>query len=465
MRGTYGGLGRIAAMAVGLAVLAALVFADGARAGTYRVARCGWGVDAELPAVEAAPWSGSVSDSCGQPEGGVRFEVLPRADGGDSLARTFWTAPAGTSIAAAGGIWSTATRPIVVLQVGIEEPGGWLPLASLGETHVPPRPFAVAVPAGTESLEFRLDCILAVDYCVDGLPSRALVREVTLTLADPTPPAVSMVGAALGGGWVRGTVGLEGRAADEGAGVARLEGRIDGAALAVAPVGCAVATIEGEPRATAMRPCPQTAAAPLALDTTEVADGAHRMMVCAADFSGNVGCGEEAPLGVDNSPPALDFVEAAAGGIAVNLRDGFSGPAAGTISVRAGDGGEWRQLPADLHRTGPGEATLRASVPALPAGTYVFRATATDAVGNEASATLQVSGTAAEIRRQAAGAALWPRPGWWRPGWSRRARNEGRRSRREGRARLRRPDPPRRLLAGRSRGRIDLRRSLTAGRD
>ena len=50
--GTDGGdawwLGRIAAMVLALAVVLLLVLADAARAGTYRVAQCGWGIGAEL---------------------------------------------------------------------------------------------------------------------------------------------------------------------------------------------------------------------------------------------------------------------------------------------------------------------------------------------------------------------------------------------------------------------------------
>jgi hypothetical protein len=47
MSGTRGGVGRIVAMGVGLAVALLLLLAGEARAGRYAVAQCGWYVGAD----------------------------------------------------------------------------------------------------------------------------------------------------------------------------------------------------------------------------------------------------------------------------------------------------------------------------------------------------------------------------------------------------------------------------------
>ncbi len=55
------------------------------------------------------------------------------------------------------------------------------------------------------------------------------LSELTLTVEDPLPPAVTLGGALLAPGWHRGTAALELAAADAGAGVAGEEATIDGA--------------------------------------------------------------------------------------------------------------------------------------------------------------------------------------------------------------------------------------------
>jgi hypothetical protein len=408
MAGTRGGLGRIAAMVIGLAVVLVLVLAGAARAGTYRVAQCGWGVGTELAPVEAGFQNGFVTDLClplPGVEAGIGLITQPTSAGGERIARAIWTAPSGTAITAARVVWSGTLQSLTIIQLGNGEGGGFRPYAShtaVLEESVLPQAFAATLPAPARSVEVRMECLMAdVEMCVEPFPSRVLLREVTLTLDDPTPPHASLGGAPPAGGWERGTVGLTASAEDAGAGVDQLEARVDGTPLVAAPVACATATIEGELRATALRPCPATAAASLQLDTTEIADGAHRLAACGMDFAGNVGCADEVALDVDNSPPALEFISSAAGGIAVAVRDTVSGPAAGSIAVRRADSGEWEEVPSELHPSRAGEATLRATLPALDAGTYIFRATARDAAGNEGSTSLLLAGSAAEIRRQA----------------------------------------------------------------
>ncbi len=105
--------------------------------------------------------------------------------------------------------------------------------------------------------------------------------------------------------------------------------------------------IEGETRGTKLQPCPPTATQAVAVDTTRLADGAHVLRGCAADFSGGQGCAPDATVEVDNSPPAISFAAAAEGQVAATVSDRYSGPASGTISVRRAATEAWTDLPTD----------------------------------------------------------------------------------------------------------------------
>jgi hypothetical protein len=163
-----------------------------------------------------------------------------------------------------------------------------------------------------------------------------------------------------------------------------------------------VATIEGESRATKLQPCPATTARSVEVDTTRLADGPHTVRGCATDFSGSQGCAPDSGIEVDNSPPAISFATAAEGEVAATVSDRYSGPAAGTISVRRAEADAWTDLPTTLDPEGAGTATLTARLPDLRAGVYLFRAVAADVAGNTGSAQLRVAGSPAELRRQAA---------------------------------------------------------------
>jgi len=189
-----------------------------------------------------------------------------------------------------------------------------------------------------------------------------------------------------------------------GAGIYREEATVDGAPVLAAPAACAVAWIEGEVRATRLRPCPATVAGASEVDTTTLADGIHALRGCAVDFGGGRGCAPAAQIAVDNSPPEVEFAAAPEGQVAAAVRDAFSGPASGTIAVRRADSESWSDLPTTIGNDGPGKATLRAQLPDLGGGAFFFRATANDGAGNSGSAQFRASGDAATVRRQLAGA-------------------------------------------------------------
>ena len=256
------------------------------------------------------------------------------------------------------------------------------------------------------AFEVRLKCLLLGAWpvgCTRSARSTLRLSALTLAVDDPTPPAAKLGGPLLAAGWHRGTVPLEVAAEDPvGGGVAREEVAVDGAPLAGAAVACAVVTIEGVVRGTRLRPCPPTAAGSFEVDTTKLADGEHTLRGCAVDFGGGQGCAAEARIGIDNSPPQVDFAAAPERQVAARVSDALSGAASGTISIRRADSESWSDLPTSVDHGASGTATLQAPLPDLSAGAYVFRAVGTDAAGNSGSAQLRAAGSVAELRQQAA---------------------------------------------------------------
>jgi hypothetical protein len=410
--GTRGGLGRIAAMAIALAVLLLLAATGEARAGTYRVAQCGWGAGAELdptyPATEGTAFSLNAA-TCAPPPGtgpaGMRFEAGVAPDGVLGLARARWVAPAGTIFRAAHLLWSGNPRPGIWQALGFDV-GSQFNLVASSDVGTGPTPIDVPIEGPAWAFEALLQCYLGGPYvgCTRSTASTMRLSVLTFNLEDQVAPQAQVGGSLAAAGWHRGMATLDLGAGDVGAGVALATATVDGAALLTITPSCAVDTIEGESRATRMRPCPTTATRSTEVDTDRLADGAHVLRGCASDFSGAQGCAAEVAVQIDNSPPAIAFAAAAEGEVAATVSDRYSGPAAGTIAVRRADAEAWTDLPTTVDRDGDGDgtATLTARLPDLSAGVYRFRATASDAAGNSGSAELRVAGGPAELSRQAA---------------------------------------------------------------
>ncbi|MGH2936769.1 MAG: hypothetical protein ACRDPE_01450 [Solirubrobacterales bacterium] len=407
--GTRGGIGRIAAMVIGLAVVAALVLADAARAGTYNVAQCGWGIGAELdPSVPGTEGVGATlrPGYCTSPPPGtaqgVMFFSWMANDGEAVLARARWAAPPGTNITAASFTWSGELMSGFWQTAGIDNGAEFVGLVFFTQSSAP---HVVATVAGgpARAFEVRLECLFlgAAGCDRSSFFSQMSLSGLTLTIDDPVKPQARLGGTLAAGGWHRGTVPVEVAAEDPaGAGLYREEATVDGAPVLGAPIACAVATIEGEVRATRLRPCPTTATQGAEVDTTVLADGTHTLQGCAVDFGGGQGCAPAVHIQVDNSPPTVEFAAAPEGQVVATVSDAFSGPAGGMIAVRRADSESWADLPTTVEHGG----TLRAQLPELGGGTFFFRATATDAAGNSGSAQLRASGSALEVRRQLAGA-------------------------------------------------------------
>jgi len=218
---------------------------------------------------------------------------------------------------------------------------------------------------------------------------------VRLTIEDTTPPSVFQSGSLLAGGWQRGVRSLYAGASDSGAGVAGLNATVNGRAVqpSLAP---ACATIPGTGFVSRTSPCPPLAIGGGPLDTAAApfVNGDNRISICASDYAGaaNPGC-LHTVVRVDNAPPEVAFSASQDPEdpelITAPVIDRHSGMAGGGIAYRPLDGGAWRELPTQLSG---GRLLARVDSLAEPPGRYLFRASAGDAVGNQASTTARADG-------------------------------------------------------------------------
>jgi hypothetical protein len=398
-------------MLVALVVVAFLLLAGEARAGTYAVAQCGWGVGADLdPALTATVGPAFYLDASGCPARpgygiyGLAFEGAVASDGATGQARARWVAPPGTRFTDAHLFWAGTAQSGNWEGFGTEA-GGLYHL--LAYTFGSAGPEAVDLPIEGQAWMFEafLQCLLGGPiYCVRSTPSSMRLSSITFVLEDERPPGAQLGGALVASGWHRGTVPLGLTASDLGAGIAGEAATIDGATVLSDAPACAAQLIENEVRATKMQPCPSTWSRSVEVDTTGLADGAHTVGGCATDFAGDQGCAPEAPIEVDNSPPAVAIAGATEGEVTATVSDRYSGVGTGTISVRGADAEGWTDLPTEIDRDGSGTATLSARLPDLGGSAYSLRVVATDAAGNTATAQRRVPGGAAETHGGAAGA-------------------------------------------------------------
>jgi hypothetical protein len=398
-------------MVLALVVVAFLALAGEARAGTYRVAQCGWGLGVELdPTLPVTTGTAFNLDAraCPLPPGsgpaGMAFEGAVAPDGAVGLARARWIAPTGTRFAGVHLVWFGNALPGNWLGLGIDV-GVEYRLLTYSFSRVAPEVVDLPIEGQAWAFEAFLQCLMsgpAVD-CTRSTPSTMRVSGVTFLLEDTQPPRAQLGGALLAPGWHRGTVPLELAASDVGAGVAGETATIDGAAVLGDAPTCATQLIENEIRGTKMQPCPSTSSRSVEVDTTGLADGAHSVGGCATDFAGDQGCVAEARIEVDNSPPAVAIVGATEGEVTATVSDRYSGVGSGTISVRRAYAEGWTDLPTEIDRDGSGTATLTARLPDLAGAAYSLRVVATDAAGNTATAQQRVPGAAAEARGGVAG--------------------------------------------------------------
>ena len=396
MVGSRLGLARGIALGVLLALSVMLLAAAKADAARYQVAQCGWsvGVDAE--------WSDTTGGAkfrpdafCGTP--GEHAKSFTR-DGqgtvsGTRFARWRWTPPPGTGIFGVSGTWWHALHDGMEQRLGaVNWGGGFESLRQASSTDTVARQFSLDFPIGASGFEDRLLCARAESkWCSLEPGSWSALRSLTITVDDPGAPSAGILGGELvAGGWRRGDQAVAVTASDGGAGVRFGETKLDGARVGLTEYPCEKALIDGEWRATRMRPCLTTVSANHPVSTQSFSDGPHSLVHCAADFAANYACTPARTVRIDNNPPAHPKAVALSGGDGwrrVNDFDlGWENPGQGVASPIAG--APWRIVSPTGYDTGVRFAagTDRRSLAnlSLPAaGSYSLQLWLRDEAGNE----------------------------------------------------------------------------------
>jgi hypothetical protein len=325
MSGTRGGVARIVAMGIGLAVAGLLLIAGEARAGSYEVAQCGWYVGADANWADTTggakfhPDAWCVPPAGADPFAGAHMKSLGREGqgtvSGTRFARWRWDAPAGTGITQVRGTWWQALHDGFEQRLGfIGWDGGFNVFAAAAGTNVAPREFVAGFPP-QPAFEDRLLCAKAeTKWCSLDPGSWSSIRALTLTIQDDHPPAAGIGGEILAGGWRRGGQVVNFAGADAGGGIRFGETSVDGARVNLAEYPCAAALIGGVWKGVHMRPCQLSVAGSAGIDTTRFSDGRHVIRHCVTDFGGIFRCTPEQVIAIDNNPPAHPRTPTLAGG-------------------------------------------------------------------------------------------------------------------------------------------------------
>jgi hypothetical protein len=335
MSGTRGGLARIVAMGIALALALLLLAAKEATAGKYAVAQCGWYVGADANWADTTGGAKFRPDAwCVPPAGqdpfdGVHLKSFTREGqstvSGTRFARWRWQAPAGTGIAQVRGTWWHALHDGMEQRIGVGTwNGGFDVFAAASGTDTTPREFVAGFNPAQPALEDRLLCAKAESkWCSLEPGSWSAIRALTITIQDDQPPGAAVGGEITAGGWRRGAQNVSFWGSDVGGGVRYGETDVDGARVNLTEYGCAKVSIGGEWRATQMQPCSLGVSGGAAIDTTRFSDGPHGIHHCVTDFAGNVGCTAETTFYIDNNPPAHPRSLTLAGGEAWRRTDDF----------------------------------------------------------------------------------------------------------------------------------------------
>jgi hypothetical protein len=315
MSGTRGGLGRILAMGIALALALLLLAAREATAGKYAVAQCGWHLDADADWADTTGGAKFRPDAwCATPAGADPFEgahMKSFTKGGSTVsgtrfARWRWVAPPTTGITRVSGTWWHTLHDGIEQRIGVDGwNGDFTPFATAAGTDVTPRDFVAGFSSPQPAFEDRLLCARAESkWCSIESDSWSAVRALTITVEDDTNPAAGIGGDLLGGGWQIGGRGIGFWANDAGGGVRLSETLLDGNRVSLYEYPCAKTMISGEWRAARMQPCGTNVSGGASVDTARFSDGPHSLGHCAVDFAGNVACIPPRTVLIDNSPPA-----------------------------------------------------------------------------------------------------------------------------------------------------------------
>ncbi|HSR94065.1 MAG TPA: hypothetical protein VLK56_04300 [Solirubrobacterales bacterium] len=399
MSGTRGGVGRIVAMGIALALALLLLAAREATAGKYEVAQCGWHLDADADWADTTggakfrpdAWCATPADA--DPFDGAHMKSFTKGGStvsGTRFARWRWVAPPTTGITRVSGTWWHTLHDGMEQRIGFDGwNGDFSPFAAAGGTDVTPHDF-VAGSSPQPAIEDRLLCARAESkWCSIEPESWSAVRALTITVEDDTPPAAGVSGKLTDGGWQVGGQGIGFWGNDAGAGVRFGETLLDGNRVSLYEYPCAKAMVEGEWRGTRMQPCSTNVSGGASVDTARFSDGPHRLDHCATDFAGNVACISPITVLIDNSPPAHPRNLTLAGGEGWRRVDNFdfswSNPDQGPASHIWG--AYWRITGPAGYDTGvqfsPGQDIASIADRTLPRpGVYAFHVWLRDEAGN-----------------------------------------------------------------------------------
>ncbi len=304
------------ALVVGLAICGLTATSGAAQAGEYVVTYCKFGqVLQDWQPYRDAP--GTLTEDCAAGPGRFAATLEPSNAAGHSRVEWQLRWPSGIRPvylrAQANRFLHAGTRaaeggvgPYGVC--GTSWPGDPCPSGQVMSVAVD-RPVSEAAGAPGQSIWVGVNCAGSVLNLCDGASGSVDVMLMEITWSDAQPPTGTANVDALvvsSGGPVHGSRSIEYRAMDnEGSGVRRVEARIDGRPVAVAPEQC-------QPPYSSMRACPAGAIGRLTVDTAQIDDGTHRLEVVAVDVGGNEGILASASIVTQNreqvgpgSDPAL----------------------------------------------------------------------------------------------------------------------------------------------------------------
>ena len=364
-----------------MTLLAMLIFATGAHAGSYEVRACdGSGINRSFVAVGS-----SMVASNGSCDAAPLLGMQVRNGLGSGTASAFtWgaleaVAPAGNVIsglrAKATAYDQKAAANLDGWRAGIADDSGYRwcgvpsPCAWGGAPSLP-----VALEGlSTTRLRLMVICALGSGCRRNAVQATTTLSDVILRIQDDQGPGIGAMRGALasGGGWVAGSI-ASGFEVSDAAGIRSATISVD---------GTTVTGVEHQCDQYSMSPCPN-GGAEVTVDTRQLSDGPHSVIAHAVDAAGN-GADQQSLINVDNTAPAVARPERTSG-------PAWSADANATLAVAAHDGAGGsgvRSLGWELCRvdgsdcqSGGSVATDALSVRLPAAGEWHARVTASDAL-------------------------------------------------------------------------------------
>lgn len=310
--GRFRSSGLLAVAAAALVVLG--LATPPAEAGRYTVAQCSPGLNPDAPdasfIASTTHYRPFVDCSPSAPGLQVRHGLSTGETGTvqGSYGAWVWQAPAGTLITGGSTLSRLATQDGHHGFIAVSDDAG---AAVAYQTQNDNQGHTAGPPGGNwRFLVARLECTAPNDgnRCVgSGAAALASIKQVRITLTDVVVPTLSISGTMFSGGVLRGpqTVGVA--AADQGAGLQRVDVSVNGKSAAQDDLSGACNPLPGS-LASRMVPCPGNLNKTYTLDTAAAPfqQGSNSVTVCAYDYfqteSPNSAC-ESREVVVDNLCP------------------------------------------------------------------------------------------------------------------------------------------------------------------